>query len=228
MTRRLSSQVITGAVIVVIGILLLLSTTDIVDVGSLWRYVPSLFVLLGLWALVRSEFRNATGPVILILIAGTVQLLALDLITGDTIATWWPLVIILFGLSLVAGYWRQQRRVPTVSSDDFDLIGIFGGTERRIESASFTGGTATAIFGGVDVDLREAAIANPPAVVTATALFGGVELTVPEEWAVEVDAIPIFGAVEDDRARRPDIDRSGEPDLVLNGFVAFGGISVGD
>ncbi len=214
--------------IVVIGVLLLLSTTDFVDIGRLWRYVPSLVVVLGVWALYRSGGRNVTGPVTLIIIAGTVQLLALDVITGDTIATWWPLVIILFGLSVVAGYWRQQRRAPAVASDDFDLIGIFGGTEQRVESATFTGGTATAIFGGVDVDLREAKISDPPAVVTATALFGGVELTVPEEWAVEVDAIPIFGGVEDDRARRPDIDRSGDPDLVLNRFVTFGGISVGD
>ena len=226
--RGLPTQVATGAIIVIIGILLLLSTTDTLDVGSLWRYVPSLFVLLGVWALIRSEFRNVTGPIILIIIAGTVQLLALDLITGRTIATWWPVLIILFGFSVMTGYWRQRRRVPTTSGDDFDLIGIFGGTERRVDSTSFTGGTATAIFGGVDIDLRDAAIAEPPAVETATALFGGVEVRVPEDWTVSVDALPIFGAVEDERGRRPDIKRSAEPDLVLNGFVAFGGISIGD
>ena len=226
--RGLPTQVATGAIIVIIGILLLLSTTDTLDVGSLWRYVPSLFVLLGVWALIRSEFRNVTGPIILIIIAGTVQLLALDLITGRTIATWWPVLIILFGFSVMTGYWRQRRRVSTTSGDDIDLIGIFGGTERRVDSTSFTGGTATAIFGGVDVDLRDAAIAEPPAVETATALFGGVEVRVPEDWTVSVDALPIFGAVEDERGRRPDIKRSAEPDLVLNGFVAFGGISIGD
>jgi len=226
--RRISSQVVTGAVIVLIGILLLLSTTNTLDVGTLWRYVPSLFVLLGVWALIRSGFRNVTGPVILIIIAGTIQLLALDLITGETIASWWPVLVILFGLSLMTGRWRQRRRVSTNSADDFDLIGIFGGTERRVDSRSFTGGTATAIFGGVEVDLRDAEVTDPPAVVTATALFGGVELTVPEDWSVSIDALPIFGGVEDERSRRPDVERSAEPDLVLNGFVAFGGISIGD
>ena len=72
-----STQVMTGAVIEILGILLLLSTTGVYDVGSVWRYVPSLFILLGVWALSRSDFRNVRGPVILILIADTVQLLTL-------------------------------------------------------------------------------------------------------------------------------------------------------
>lgn len=227
--RGASTQTLTGLIIVVIGVLLLLGTTGTFDVSRLWRYVPSVFVLLGVWAIVRSGFRNLAGPAILIIVAGTVQLLALDFITGRTIATWWPLLIVLFGLSIVAGRWRRRSRVPTTAADDFDLIGVFGGSERRITSQSFSGGTATAIFGGVEVDLRDSAIGERPAVVTAVALFGGVELKVPEEWEVAVDALPLFGAVEDERMRRPvDADRPEGPDLVLTGFVAFGGISIND
>ena len=102
--------------------------------------MPSLFILLGLWALYRSDFRNVTGPLILILIAGTVQLLALGLITGEVIASWWPALIVLFGLSVIFGHWRRTRRVPSVTTDDFDLIGIFGGSEQRVASTSFRGG----------------------------------------------------------------------------------------
>jgi len=224
-----STQALTGAIIVVIGVLLLLGTTGIYDVGRLWRYVPSLFVLLGLWAIVQSGFRNVSGPVILVVVAGTVQLLALGYVTGETIARWWPLLVVLLGLAILVGHWRRRGRVPSVTADDFDLVGIFGGSERRVTSQSFRGGTATALFGGVEVDLRDAVITERPAVVTATALFGGVELTVPEEWEVHVDALPIFGAVEDERRRRPvEPDRPEGPDLVLSGFVAFGGISLTD
>ena len=226
---RVSTQALTGAIIVVIGVLLLLGTTGIYDVGRLWRYVPSLFVLLGLWAIVQSGFRNVSGPVILVVVAGTVQLLALGYVTGETIARWWPLLVVLLGLAILVGHWRRRGRVPSVTADDFDLVGIFGGSERRVTSQSFRGGTATALFGGVEVDLRDAVITERPAVVTATALFGGVELTVPEEWEVHVDALPIFGAVEDERRRRPvEPDRPEGPDLVLSGFVAFGGISLTD
>lgn len=201
--RRLPTQALSGLLIVFVSLLLLLATTGVYDVGRLLRYVPSLFVLLGLYAIVRSDFRNLTGPAILIVVAGTVQLLVLDLITGATIARWWPILIVLFGLSILVGHWRRRARVPTVSAADFDLIGIFGGSERRITSRAFSGGTATALFGGVEVDLRDVDVAEPPAVVTAVALFGGVELRVPEEWEVAIDALPIFGAVEDERRRPP-------------------------
>ena len=226
-SRRISTQTATGAVIVAIGVLLLLGTTRTLDVGALWRYVPSLFVLLGLWAIYRSGFRNLTGPIVLIVIAGTVQLLALDVISGDVIAAWWPLLVVLLGLSLLAGHWRGRRRVPSIGADDFDLIGVFGGTERRVTSRAFRGGTATAVFGGVEVDLRDAAVAEPPAVVTATALFGGIDLEVPEDWVVVTDVLPVFGAVEEDR-RRPaaDAPREGEADLIVTGFVGFGGITI--
>lgn len=225
--RGVSSQVLTGAVVIVVGLLLLLGTTGVYDVGSVWRYVPSLFVLLGLWALYRSGFRNVTGPVILVVVAGTVQLLALGVLTGEQVASWWPLLVVLFGVAIVFGHYRQRRRIPEVSADDFDLVGIFGGTERRVTTASFRGGSATALFGGVEVDLREASVAGPPAVVTATALFGGIEIEAPDDWVVEVDAFPLFGAVEDERPRRPgDAAPKDTPDLVVTGFVAFGGISI--
>ncbi|MDG5776872.1 LiaF domain-containing protein [Haloarculaceae archaeon H-GB2-1] len=226
--RRVSTQAVTGLVIVVIGALLLVTTTGVYDVGSLWRWVPSLFVLLGFWALYQSDFRNVTGPVLLVILALIVQLLALGLLTATTIASWRPLLIVAFGLAVLLGQWRTRRRVPSSRGDDFDLVGIFGGSERRITSQSFTGGTSTAIFGGVEVDLRDATVADPPAVVTATALFGGVEVTVPEDWAVTVDALPILGAVEDDRARFVDGEPKAKPDLVLTGFVAFGGITLKD
>ena len=226
---RLSTQAATGAVIVVIGVLLLLATTGTYDVGRLWRWVPSLFVLLGVWAIVRSGFRNLAGPLMLVLVAGTIQLLALEVITGATIAAWWPLLLVAFGVWVVLGQWRRRRRVPTVEGTDFDLLAVFGGTERRVTATGFTGGSATAVFGGVEVDLRDATVTDPPAVVTAVALFGGVELTVPEGWSVHIDALPLFGAVEDERRRRPAADAPSEQaDLVVTGLVAFGGISITD
>lgn len=56
----------------VVGVLFLLATTSAYDVGRLLRYVPSLFVPLGLYAVVRSGLRNLTGPASLILVAETV------------------------------------------------------------------------------------------------------------------------------------------------------------
>ncbi|QSG07657.1 LiaF transmembrane domain-containing protein [Halapricum desulfuricans] len=77
-TRRISSQSVLGALVIVIGLALLAETTGYADVSVFWTYVPSLFVLLGLFALVASGFRNVVGPVAVIAVAVAWQLVALD------------------------------------------------------------------------------------------------------------------------------------------------------
>lgn len=84
--RRLSTQGILGAVIVLLGALLLLDTTGIYETGPLFRYTPSLFVLVGLYVLYVSRFRNLVGPIALLLVAGGVQLVTLDIIGWDDLA----------------------------------------------------------------------------------------------------------------------------------------------
>lgn len=69
-------------------------------------------------------------------------------------------------------------------------------------------------------------MADPPAHVSATAAFGGVDVVVLRDWNVRIDAVPVFGAAEDDRPRRE--EEHDEVGPVVTGFVAFGGISVTD
>jgi predicted membrane protein len=121
----------------------------------------------------------------------------------------------------------QFRSPPaTAGSSHVTGFGIFGGSERRVTTQTFTGGNLTAIFGGTGLDLREAGIAQRPAHVSAIALFGGVEVTVPEEWNVEMDVLPLFGGASDERTRSERTHE--ETDLVVTGLAAFGGVEVND
>ncbi|MFB6201666.1 MAG: LiaI-LiaF-like domain-containing protein [Halorhabdus sp.] len=223
-TRRLTNQVVIGGILIVVGIALLAETTDMYDASVLLEYVPSLFVLLGVYALVSSGFRNRFGPVVVIAVAGAWQLVALDYVEPEHVTQFWPLVIVAFGLSIILGQYRSRSRA--VSDAYVSAIGVFGGSEQRPTTSAFEGADLTALFGGVELDLREAGIEQRPARVSATALFGGCEVVVPPEWNVQFDVLPIFGGAEDERKRRErDHD---ETDLVVTGFVAFGGVSVTD
>jgi len=219
-----SSQVILGLLIVLLGMLMLGQTTDLYDVGFLLDFVPSLFVLLGVYTLIRSGFRNVFGPLVVIAVAGAWQVVALGYVSADQVVRFWPVFVVLFGLSLVLSY---VRRRPDAAPDTFvSAIAIFGGSEKRSTSAGFTGANLTALFGGAELDLREAEVADPPAHVNAVALFGGVSVVVPRDWNVELDVLPVLGGAADDRPRR---DRThDETDLVVSGFTAFGGVSVED
>mgnify|MGYP006287253633 CR=1 FL=1 len=229
MTRRssrrwLSSQVLIGALVVLVGVILLAESTDLYDAGFLLRYIPSVFVLLGLYVLVRSGFRNVFGPLLVVVVAGLWQLTALDLIEGADLVDFWPLVIVFFGLSLLLGHLRRRPR--GVSDAHVTSFAAFGGSEKRSTSKAFTGADLTAVFGGAELDLRDAAVADPPAHVSANVMFGGVELIVPREWNVQLDVIPLFGGAADERPRREEEHEA--VDLVVSGLVLFGGVSVDD
>jgi predicted membrane protein len=190
----------------------------------LLTYVPTLFVLLGVYALVTSGFRNLFGPVLIILLAGAWQIAALDLLPDADLASFWPALIILFGVSLLLG--RMRTTAEKVDNASVDGIGVFGGRNQRVTSSQFKGADLTALFGGYELDLRDAAVAERPARISAVAMFGGIEIIVPRSWNVRIDVLPIFGGAEDSRPRRE--EEHEEIDLILTGFAAFGGISVTD
>lgn len=222
-TRRLPSQVLLGGLVVLVGLALLAETTGYVNVDAFWTFVPSLFVLLGVFAIVASGFRNIVGPLIIIGVAGAWQLVALEYLTADQVFQFWPLLIVLFGVSIILGQYRS--RVRSVEQSYVSSLGVFGGSEKRATGV-FTGADLTALFGGVELDLRDADIEDGPAHVSVTALFGGAEIVVPREWNVQMDVLPVFGGAEDERPRRE--EEHDQVDLVVTGFAAFGGVSVKD
>ncbi|MDZ7700851.1 MAG: LiaF-related protein [Halobacteriales archaeon] len=223
--RRLpTSQLLFGAVVVLIGVLLLLDTTGIYPTERLLLYVPTLFVLVGVWALLRSGLRSLVGPLVVIVVAAAWQLVALDVATADQLVAYWPVLVIAFGLSVVLGQYRSRAR----AADDAysSVFAAFGGVERRIRSTAFEGADLTAVFGGAELDLRDVELAERPARVNAVALFGGVDVIVPRDWNVRMEVLPILGGAADDRPRREEQNEA--VDLEVTGFAAFGGVSVSD
>ncbi|MFD1648066.1 LiaF transmembrane domain-containing protein [Haloarchaeobius litoreus] len=224
-TRRFPSvQILFGALVVVLGALLLLDTTGLFPTTDLLLYAPSLFVVVGLWALVQSRLRNIVGPVVLVTIGAAWQAVALDLATVDDVIVFWPVLVIAFGLSVILGTYRAKT-VPTEDAYT-SMFAAFGGVERRNTSKAFTGADLTALFGAAEIDLRDAEITDRPARINAVALFGAAEVIVPRDWNVQMDVLPVLGAAEDSRRRSETVND--EVDLVVGGFTAFGGIEVKD
>jgi predicted membrane protein len=222
--RVLTSQFLFGAIVILVGLLLLLETTGLVSTSDLLVYAPLLFVGLGVWALVQSRFRNIVGPVVLIFVAGAWQLVRLDYATADEMIAFWPVLVIAFGLSIILGQIRS--RVRTTDTAFTNGFAAFGGVEKRNTSKAFEGADLTAMFGGAELDLRDADIEEKPAQINAVALFGGVEVIVPRDWNVQMDVLPILGGASDDRPRRE--NATDETHLMVTGFAAFGGVSITD
>jgi predicted membrane protein len=147
----------------------------------------------------------------------------------------WPLAIIGTGLLVMWTTLDSRRTTATdgTPGDPRTLLNefaLFGGIERRVTTLDFKGGSITAIFGGVEIDLRQAAISDAQADLTINAMFGGVEIRVPETWEVAAHGQGIFGGYVDSTKpyylppeASPALPRKV---LLLRGVALFGGVEI--
>jgi len=98
-----------------------------------------------------------------------------------------------------------------------------GGVVRTNDSQDFQGGELTAIMGGCEIDLRQASIKSGEATIEIFAFWGGVEIKVPEDWGVDVQAIPLLGGI-DDKSRPP--KGGSKKKLIITGYAIMGGAEI--
>ena len=217
-----------GALLILIGTLVLLDHMNVIRGEAIWKYWPVLLIVLGIAKIVNEGKR--VGGVVLTLLGAF--LLAENL--GYTSLTWgtvWPLILIAAGVAMIWGRFDLPRLGPAVVGEGRDTIqatALFGGVERRISVNNFRRGNVSAIMGGVELDFRSADIEGEEAILNVEAIFGGIELSVPERWHVVYEGESIFGGYSDE-TRAPVVDAmatSPKKYLILRGRAVFGGITV--
>jgi hypothetical protein len=106
--------------------------------------------------------------------------------------------------------------------DSFSDLAIMGGVKRTNVSKDFRGGGATAVMGGVEIDLRDAVMDRKEAVLDVSSIMGGVKIRVPESWTVVSRVSSVMGGFKDN-TRHPAND---DHRLILKGTVLMGGLHV--
>jgi predicted membrane protein len=145
----------------------------------------------------------------------------------------WPLVLIAVGAMAMWKVVQARKMTDELKVDNTDLRGtlnenaVFGGIQKRVNARDFHGGQLYSMFGGIEVDFRDADIDGPAAVLHANAVFGGIEIRVPETWYVETRGQGIFGGYSDSTRYNPPVD----PDkpkktLIVMGMAVFGGVEI--
>ncbi len=222
---NVSHRIWLGRILIVLGLLFLLNSLDIMDFGdfvSTWW--PLILIIFGINRIVnRSAIFLGTAVLLLGIIF---QLQELNVFPGNVFKYIWPLALILFGLWLVArsaGY--QMSGSKSESLDHISLFTLWGGVEKKINSAQFSGGEVTALMGGIELNLKEAGLSSGNNELKVTAIMGGVEIIVPESWNVLVSGSPILGGIED-KSKKTGVSSGAGGTLRLSCFTLMGGIEV--
>jgi predicted membrane protein len=225
--RNYQGRIFSGLLIIAAGIIFLLANMDKLDFGDfISTYWPMILIVIGISHLLTSGFRNAGVALFLIAIGAFFQLNNWGVLGGRVWAYFWPLLIIAAGLWII---FKPRPRgfgenAPEIQEDDLGAFVMFSGIKRRFESDKFRGGKATAIFGGMDLDLTQTKLVDNQATVELTALFGGINLFVPRDWKVIVDSSAVLGGVDDKHSPVP--TTTIQATLYVKATAILGGIDI--
>ena len=105
------------------------------------------------------------------------------------------------------------------------IVAVFGGATRKGAWRVPPTIEVVTVFGGAEIDLRDAILPGREITMRAVSVFGGLSITVPPEMRVVDSGVAIFGGrdVSGDSAESAAPD---SPVLRLQGACVLGGVSV--
>lgn len=109
-------------------------------------------------------------------------------------------------------------------TDKIVCSAVFSGRDIRVDNSYFNGADLSALFGGIDMNLKNALI-RKNVTIEVKAVFGGIDIIMPADVRVVVDVTPILGGVENG-TRTPLGADENTPTVFIKGTCLFGGVEV--
>lgn len=233
-TFRLTPQIILGLCIVAFGVALTADNLGYADASKILSWWPLGIVLVG----VTKLFTGCSGSARVV--GGVIVFVGVALL-GETldvfrIWAWWPMALIALGLVIVfraVGGSRAAAAAPAgltpiggpagmTGESRLSELAIWSGVQRRVSSPVFRHADLTAVMGGIELDLRQAGTGGGEAVIDVFVMWGGIEITVPPDWAVSNQIVPIMGGAEDKSTGT----QTSQNRLILRGVAIMGGVEI--
>jgi len=221
--KNYDSRTFLGLLLVVIGSVLIARNYGWLgyDFSRILISWQMLLIVIGLFNLAR----RAYTPAIILIGIGLFFLVDFP---DNFRENFWPLMIILVGITFILQWRRTPRHHPVTESnfnetaDYIDETAIFGGRTLSVVSDNFKGGKITSIFGGSKINLRYAN-PSPGCTIDVANIFGGTKITVPEDWNIKIEVVPIFGGFDDKRSASVISRTNSGKIVVIKGTCIFGG-----
>ena len=220
-----STSILLGLALIAIGGIFALNSLGIMNINIFFTGWWTLFIIVpcvvGLFT-EKSKFGNLIG----IAFGVFLLLCARGILEFDMIwKLFLPVVVVCMGLKMViSGIFGKKKTAPATVEVSISGGGantaVFSGSEINYAGQTFTGADLTAVFGGIDCDLRQAII-ETDCRINVTAVFGGIDIYMPENVNVKTNITGIFGGADSGVPARPD-----SPTVYIDGTCIFGGVDI--
>ncbi len=244
---RKSTKVIWGVALILVGVAIALNRLDIVKIDIFFDGWWTLFIIapcaVGLF---RRE--SVTGNVIGLIIGVALFLAQQSWVNLDLIGRFFlPVLLVGIGVGFIfsnkekslvkdeieefKGIEESEKTEPRTTenviceSKKLNGFAAFSGVKFVANGEDISGGELTAVFGGVDYDLRNA-VFKGKTVLNVSAIFGGVDIALPENVVVKINPTSIFGGTSDKRNVLNANAENGAPVVYVNALSMFGGVKI--
>ena len=221
-----ASSVLWGIVLIAAGIILALNVLNITNIDIFFDGWWTLFIIVPCSIGLFTE-REKTGNIVGIAVGVFLLLCCQDILS---FAMLWkllvPAIIVIIGLKMVlVGLFGNKaneimKKLRMEGKEPKSGCAVFSGCDLNYSGAVFEGAELTAVFGGLNCDLRGAIIEKDCA-IQVSAIFGGIDIFVPAGINVKVSSNSIFGGVSNKTAAHQNA-----PTLYISGTCMFGGVEI--
>ncbi len=220
------SSILWGIVLIAAGVVLALNVFNIMDINIFFDGWWTLFIIVPCAIGLFTE-REKTGNIIGIAVGVFLLLCCQDILSFSML---WkllvPAIIVIIGLKMVfAGLFGNKANeiIAKIKQNGGETkvgCATFSGCELNYDGEVFEGVELTAVFGGVDCNLKNAIIEKDCA-IQVSAIFGGIDILVPDNVNVKVSSNCIFGGISNKTAVHKEA-----PTIYVSGTCMFGGVEI--
>ncbi len=220
MTKKIS-DIILGVILITLGILFIGNEFELWNINVFFKGWWTLFIIIPS-ALGLFQKGNRISGLLGLLIGFLLLLATRDIIAWKTVGrVFLPSILILIGLSII---FKKNFSAEKINKKDGinNYIAVFSSSEEKISNEKFLGTNITSVFGGVELDLRNAII-DEDIVINCTTVFGGIDIILPGNVKVKVSGVPIFGGIEN---KKDNSSEENAPTVFINYVCIFAGIDL--
>ena len=221
------SNLIWGFIFILAGILYILNEFFGLpfDIWDLW---PLLIILPSINSMLKKGPR--VGNIIFFFLGLAILLDSMNIVNDRILDKLFiPICLIVIGIAFIFRERIFDKSEPKNVGGGFfnqgdgdSYTSIFSANKVNLPHDVFNGAEITAIFGAVELNMRDAVITND-AVINCTTIFGGADILVPAGVNIKVSGLPIFGGVKDKSIK---YENENAPTLYINATCMFGGVTV--
>jgi predicted membrane protein len=156
-----------------------------------------------------STRKHSFWPGVILVILGVLFLLdTLEVSSfSHVVRTYWPLILIMVGIALLLKSQRDWMTTGTstpqgegsqgveTSADVISESSVFGNIFVKPTSKNFRGGSISAVFGNLELNLASMELAPGEQHLAVHGVFGGVRVTLPKDVGLMVRGNCLFGEV---------------------------------